>query len=344
MKHPYPATILFACLLITMVLPGCGKARNADDLPDGLYAKISTAKGDIVLKLEYEKAPLTVTNFVGLAEGNLDAAKGKRFYDGLTFHRVESNFMIQGGDPLGNGTGGPGYKFLDEFNPDLKHDKPGILSMANSGANTNGSQFFITHVSTPWLDGKHSVFGSVVKGQDVVNQIAKGDVIKKIAILRYGQAAKEFKADQKTFDALQNGIKEKKAAEAKEYLSKQEAEIAQRWKNLTDGPSGLKYSIIRQGGGMKPKAGSTVSILYTGMLSNGTEFDSSKLSGNKPLEFQVGVNRVIPGFDLTAMDMKKGEKRLVVIPPDLAYGNASVQNVIPAYSYLVFELELKDFK
>lgn len=178
---------------------------------DGLYAKIITSKGDILIKLEFEKTPLTVTNFVGLAEGTKESNRGRgvRFYDGLTFHRVIPNFMIQGGDPTGNGSGGPGYKFPDEIDSPLKHDVPGILSMANAGPGTNGSQFFITHVKTPWLDGKHTIFGHVVEGQDVVNAIRQGDTIKTIQIVSSGDKAAAFKADQDSFDRLLAKLRQK---------------------------------------------------------------------------------------------------------------------------------------
>jgi len=179
------------------------------NLPDGLYAQMETSKGTIVLQLEYEKTPLTVANFVGLSEGTKFYSKnpgespkdqGKPFYDGLTFHRVIPDFMIQGGDPQGAGTGGPGYRFRNEIDPSLKHDRAGILSMANAGPDTNGSQFFITHKETPWLDGKHTVFGHVVEGQDVVNKIQKGDTIKTIKILRIGEKAKAFKGNEADFE------------------------------------------------------------------------------------------------------------------------------------------------
>jgi cyclophilin family peptidyl-prolyl cis-trans isomerase len=165
---------------------------------NGLYADMVTNKGKIRIKLEFKKTPLTVANFVGLAEGTKNSSrnKGVKFYDGLTFHRVIDNFMIQGGDPLGTGGGGPGYKFPDEFDPSLKHDSPGILSMANSGPNTNGSQFFITHKATPWLNGKHTVFGKVVAGLDVVNKIEKGDRIISITIIRNGTEARQFQTNQ----------------------------------------------------------------------------------------------------------------------------------------------------
>lgn len=170
-------------------------------IDDGIYAHINTNKGEIVVKLTYKKTPLTVINFVGLAEGTKDNAfrNGSPFYDGLKFHRVIDNFMIQGGDPRGNGTGGPGYKFVDEIT-DLKHDRAGTLSMANAGKNTNGSQFFITHKATSWLDGKHTVFGYVVKGMSVVNSIKQNDIIKKIRIQRVGTDAKNFITTQQSFE------------------------------------------------------------------------------------------------------------------------------------------------
>jgi peptidylprolyl isomerase len=170
-------------------------------MQDGLYARFETNKGDILVRLFQSEVPRTVGNFVGLAEGTRTwrAPDGKEkqspFYDGLVFHRVIADFMIQGGCPLGKGTGGPGYRFADEINPKLKHNKPGMLSMANAGPNTNGSQFFITHVETPWLDGKHAVFGEVVDGKDVVDTIQQGDKIKRLKIERIGVAAKGFDAE-----------------------------------------------------------------------------------------------------------------------------------------------------
>ncbi len=174
-------------------------------LPDGLYARFQTSKGAILCSLEFEKTPLTVCNFVGLAEGKLSTRQrsGQPFYDGLKFHRVIDDFMIQGGCPLGAGTGGPGYQFRNEIVPGLRHSGPGILSMANAGPDTNGSQFFITHKATPWLDGKHTVFGRVIEGQDIVNAIRQGDTIERIEIIRAGADAKAFTADQAMFDALQ---------------------------------------------------------------------------------------------------------------------------------------------
>lgn len=194
------STILFSAMLAT----GCGNTNDNDQMSndqtgggdkEGVFARITTNKGDILIRLEHEKAPLTVANFVALAEGKMkNSAKsdGQPYFDGLTFHRVIADFMIQGGDPTGSGMGHPGYTFADEIHPDLKHHRAGTLSMANSGPNTNGSQFFITHKDTPWLDGRHAVFGYVVEGQSVVNAIAQGDRMEKVRIERVGKVAKAW--------------------------------------------------------------------------------------------------------------------------------------------------------
>lgn len=191
--------IILSFTLLLVTLSASAEKVKKPKLENGLYAEIETNRGKILLQLEFEKTPLTVANFVGLAEGkikNNTKAEKVPFYDGLKFHRVIPNFMIQGGDPLGNGTGGPGYTFKDEFIPDLKFTGPGILAMANAGPGTNGSQFFITHVATPWLDQHHTIFGHVITGQDIVNATIQDDVILHIKIIRKGKAAKKFKADK----------------------------------------------------------------------------------------------------------------------------------------------------
>ncbi len=311
-------------------------------MKNGLYAKFDTEKGSIVLELFYKKTPITVSNFVGLVEGSLNLdSPGDGFYDGLNFHRVINDFMIQGGCPLGTGTGGPGYKFEDEFVEELKHDKPGILSMANSGPNTNGSQFFITHVETPWLDGKHTVFGQVVEGMDVVNSIEQGDRIDSIEIIREGDDAKSFVV---TKDDFFNLLKEK-AAKEKEKLKEKRKEtlkqINKKYPNAKETEDGLLYIIEKEGeGDASPKFGNDVTVHYTGSLLDGTVFDSS-YKRNQPATFKIG--QVIEGWNKALVEMKKGEKRTLIIPPELGYGEQGYPGVIPPSSYLVFEVELLSF-
>ena len=315
------------------------KANAKSSLAPGLYATFYTAKGQIVVALEFEKTPLTVCNFVGLAEGTKKSNKpaGKPFYDGLTFHRVISDFMIQGGDPAGNGTGGPDYNFADEFDPTLKHDRPGILSMANSGPGTNGSQFFITHVPTPHLDGKHSIFGHVVTGQDVVNKVAMGDKLDSLRITRVGAKATAFKATEEKFQELSKNVGKAKEGKMKEQTAEYDALL----KKAKSTPSGLKYIVTQKGSGPKPVKGKNVKAHYTGKLTNGTKFDSS-LDRGQPIEFPVGVGMVIPGWDEALMDMEKGEKRTLIIPPNLGYGERGSPPVIPPNSILIFDVELVD--
>lgn len=310
-------------------------------MQDGLYAKFNTTKGEILVALEYQKAPGTVGNFVALAEGNLENSakpQGKPYYDGLKFHRVIPDFMIQGGCPQGSGVGGPGYKFDDEFHPDLKHDGPGVLSMANAGPGTNGSQFFITHTETAWLDGKHTVFGKVQSGQDVVDAIAQGDVIESLEIVRVGDEAEAFNAIEafRTFE----GTREKRLAEEK---SKAEAELEKLAAGFEKTNSGLRYQIIQKGNGAKAEKGKTVSVHYKGMLADGTVFDSS-YKRNQPIDFAIGVGQVIPGWDEGIGLLKVGDKARMVIPSHLAYGSAGAGGVIPPNATLIFDVELMGVK
>ncbi len=315
---------------------------NIEELAEGLYAEIATEKGNIYVNLEYSKVPMTVSNFVGLAEGTLNREdEGTPFYDGLNFHRVIDNFMIQGGCPLGTGTGGPGYSFPDEFDTSLRHDGPGVISMANSGPGTNGSQFFITHVETPWLDDKHTVFGSVVEGMDVVNSIVQGDRINKISIIRKGDEAEKFAVTKDSFDTL---IGEASAA-AIEKSRKDAMEtvtlIKERWPEAVGTESGLKYVVTAQGSGEgSPSMGQKVTVHYTGSLLNGQVFDSSVKRG-EPAQFAIG--QVIEGWNESLQTMRKGEKRTLIIPPELGYGKRGYPGVIPPDSYLIFDVELLDF-
>jgi len=360
-------------ILLTITAFYSCKDEHAN-LPDGLYADIETTKGHILLQLEFEKTPVTVANFVSLAEGKNtfvnDLYKNKPFFDGLKFHRVIQNFMIQGGDPLGNGSGDTGYKFKDEIT-DLQFDKGGILAMANSGPATNSSQFFITHVETPWLNGKHTIFGHVVeKGMETVNKIVQDDAILKITIIRKGSAAKKFNAvktfnyfftheaenlkkqalidaeNKKVYDAQYKAVKEKKVA----YF--QDAK-----KTAKTSSTGLVYSIISKGNGKKPAAGATIFINYSGFLENGEMFDSSVESVARefgkfdqqranarqyaPIPFEANRKEgMIPGFVEGLGKMAFGDKAILFIPSRLAYGAQGAGNVIPPNTNIIFEVEL----
>ena len=333
--------LLMSVLLFVMTLSS-GPAQDLG-LPDGLYAEMKTTRGTVVLELEFEKTPMTVANFVGLAEGTIafQNTNAKRFYDGLTFHRVVPDFVIQGGDPKGDGTGGPGYRFPDEIHDALRHTGKGIFSMANSGPGTNGSQFFITLKATPWLDGKHTVFGSVRQGQDVVESIRQGDRIEKVTIRRVGSKARAFQVNQAFFDKLIRDSRAKSEAGALAGRQKAEAAVGQRWPKAIKTKSGLRYVVLAPGAGRaKPRYGQSVTVHYTGKLMDGTMFDSS-IERKKPATFQIG--QVIQGWNEALQDMLKGEKRLLIIPPDLAYGERGYPGVIPPDAYLVFEVELLSF-
>ncbi len=307
---------------------------------DGIYANIITKKGNIKIKLEYIKAPITVANFVNLVEGKIKSNKkynGTPFYDGLIFHRVINDFMIQGGCPEGKGTGGPGFKFDDEFHEDLKHDKPGTLSMANSGPNTNGSQFFITHTATNWLDGKHSVFGYVVSGQEIVGQIQNNDKIQSISIEKIGKLAIKWDSVKVFDDYFKNKEIEK------DKIKKLELDkIISITKGMEKTKSGLFHLIENKGNNDFPSIGSTVSVHYTGKLVDGTIFDSS-YQRNNPISFVLGKGQVIEGWDEGLLKMAKGGYGKFVIPSNLAYGENGAGGIIPPNSTLIFDLELIDF-
>ena len=310
-------------------------------MQDGIYAKFNTTKGEVLVKLTHDKTPGTVGNFVALAEGNMENSakpQGNPYYDGLKFHRVIADFMIQGGCPQGTGTGDPGYKFDDEFHPELTHEGPGVLSMANAGPGTNGSQFFITHVATPWLDNKHTVFGHVEHGQEVVDAIAQGDAIDSLEIVRVGAEAESWNAVEafRTFE----GAREKRIAEAK---ARAEAEMEKLAAGFDKTDSGLRFKIIQEGNGIKAEKGKTVSVHYEGSLTNGQVFDSS-YSRNQPIDFTLGVGQVIPGWDEGIALLKEGDKARFVIPSNLAYGSAGAGGVIPPDATLIFDVELMKVK
>jgi peptidylprolyl isomerase len=364
----------FTLLLISILALSSCKEEEHADLGDGLYAEIETSKGTILLDLDFEKAPVTVANFVTLAEGKntfvKESMKGKPFYDGLKFHRVIPEFMIQGGDPDGNGSGDAGYKFKDEIT-DLKHDAAGVLSMANSGPGTNSSQFFITHVPTPWLDGLHTVFGRVIgNGMETVNKIQQDDFINSVKIIRNGDAARKFNAEKTFADYYASEAENQKRkdlldVENKRLYEEKFRSVIEDKKNYFESikadaqksTTGLRYVITKKGSGGKPKNGTVVYIHYAGHLENGELFDSSIKSvatafgkydqqrevggGYDPIEFVYGTRRgMIPGFIEGIEKMSFGDTAILFIPSGLAYGAQGAGGVIPPNADIIFQVEL----
>ena len=366
---------LIALLSAMFVFFSCNSQKKAyKDLGDGLFADIETTKGHIVVKLNYKEVPTTVANFVTLAEGKNNFVKveykGKPFYNGTIFHRVIDGFMIQGGDPTGTGMGDPGYRFEDEFVPSLRHNKKGILSMANSGPNTNGSQFFITQVPTPHLDGRHTVFGETVKGEEVIDAIAKAprngqdrpneDIkIKNITILANGKDAQKFDA-VKVFDSYFKSVAERekeKEERVKRASAKFLEEIKVQEPQAKVLPSGVKIFTINNGEGKQPKQTEFAMVNYAGYLRNGVLFDSNikeveesygkyqamreQQNGYQPIPFPYTPSaQLIPGFKEALLTMKVGDKIRVFIPATLGYGEAGAGDVIPPNSDLIFDIEI----
>lgn len=358
--------IVLMIMLSAAVISSCGS-----DVPkeNGLYAIFETNFGNFTAKLYYDITPVTVGNFAGLAEGLIESTDPKteektkkHFYNGLIFHRIIDGFVIQGGDPLGAGYGGPGYSFPDEFDSSLTHNKAGILSMANSGPNTNGSQFFITLKETPHLDGAHTVFGEIVSGMNVIEKIAKVKVdpntskpysdvyIKNLKIVAVGDDAKKFDPVEAFSEENRKKIVEKnmqkKEAEFSKILEDNKASYEALLKKLgvdmnkiVTNESGIKYAIVKNGGASEVERGNTVAFNYSGYLINGTMFDSNSERG-EPIEFPIGVGRLIPGWDDGIPGMKVGERRVLIIPYYMGYGERGAPPVIPAKATLIFDVEV----
>ena len=308
----------------------------------------------------------TVANFISLAEGEnkevSDQYKGKKYYNGITFHRVIPDFMIQGGDPTGTGSGSPGYNFKDEFVDELKHDSAGILSMANAGPGTNGSQFFITHKETPWLDGAHTVFGNVVEGQDIVDKIEQGDSIINIEIIRQGNSAKKFNAPKIFTNHFKEEEKRKKEKEkALEKLKKDVSKIHSDLKEKsTETETGLKFFINEKGDGDMVDENKVILTHYAVYFEDGNLLDTSILEiaekfnmfdnrraqagGYSPIEAKVGAkDMMIQGFKEGLKLLKTGDKATLFLPYYLAYGETESRG-IPAKSNLILEVEIVDQK
>lgn len=369
----------YVLAVFTLILASC-KTSQQPELGDGLFANIKTNKGDIIVRLEHEKTPVTVANFVSLAEGNSpfvsENFKGKKYYDGLIFHRVMKDFMIQGGCPTGTGTGNPGYRFMDEFNDSLVHDKKGILSSANSGPSTNGSQFFITHKPTPWLDGVHTIFGEVVEGIAVVDSIANVPVaagnkpvdsvsMDVIEIIRNGKEAKKFDAVQVMTDYFDNEEErlaaiEKEKAEKMAAMTSMMADFAKELETQSATakklPSGLKVLVLKEGDGEKPKLSQKVDVMYSGYLPDGSLFESNyeeiakkynkyderraQGGGYMPAPMTYATNSgLVAGFEEGLLNMKVGDKVRLFIPAHLGWG-AQGAGPIPPNSDVIFDVEL----
>lgn len=362
--------LTFLLLFLTLAFASC-QEKYPDLKEDGVYAEFITNKGTFVAKLKNESAPLTVSNFVALAEGTngmVDSLyKGKRFFDGLTFHRVIKDFMIQGGDPKGDGTGNPGYAFPDEITDTIRFDKKGLLAMANSGPGTNGSQFFVTLKETPWLDGRHTIFGEIVKGQDVVDAIGlvatePGDkptepvIIEKVNIINKGNVKVPYFTEEM-------GKLEKEKKEKDDRINKVAATQAEELNALrakADSlPSGIKIYFNEKGDGVQPKEGDKILMNYAGYLADGHLFDSNILANAEKFENVDDMRKaagqytpeptdyskdaqLIPGFREGLLNMKVGDKATIFIPSHLAYGKRGIPGVIPSDSELIFQLELVD--
>lgn len=368
-------------IIALLLLQSCNEKTNIVtlngqefELEDGMYAKITTNKGDIMLQLEYEKAPMTVASFVGLAEGTIENSAveaGTPYFDGLKFHRVVPDFVIQGGDPDGTGQGGPGYQFPQEIHPDLKHDKAGTLAMANAGPNTNGSQFYITHKATPNLDGHYNVFGYTIQNDismETVNSIAANDIMQKIEIIRVGTDAGSFDASE-VFNIKQEDIKvemERQAAiedslsvirqiKARELMAERLAQVDDLIAKAKNGKDGLKYIITKDANAPKITNGDVAQIHYVlyakedGRMIDVSVESIAKDNGiydkrrpYQPLQVGIGNGEVIKGWDQGLTYFGKGDKGILIVPPSLGYGENGVPGMIPPNTTLIFEIEIMD--
>ncbi|MBN2247030.1 MAG: peptidylprolyl isomerase [Candidatus Aminicenantes bacterium] len=298
--------------------------------PEGMYAEIDTTKGLIVIKLEFDKTPLTVTNFCGLAEGTIENSVfplGTSFYEGSKFHRVVPGHVIQAGAPNTEKETGCGYTIPNEIHPALSHSQPGMVGMANSGPHTNGSQFYITLGDRSYLDGDYPLFGRVFSGMEIVKNIQIGDEIISINIIRMGKKAKKFKCDHKTFTALLQTAKEKQIQDEQEKIFKENETIQNSWPEAISTNSGLKYVILEEGEGDTPQEGDLIQVLYSGNTLEGKKFISTAEDGKpdygtepRVFTFELGRSSLNPGFDEAITNMKKGEKRILILLAALAYG------------------------
>ena len=315
--------------------------QRTPDLGEGLFARLDTNRGMIIIQLEFERTPLTVTNFVALAEGRMDAAEGRPFFNRIPILSVSEGFLIVTGCPEGTGFMEIGYHFPDEIHPELSHDGPGVVAMTHLAPGLNSNLFYITQTALPWLDGANTVFGRVVAGQNVVNSIEMGDRIRRVTIIRNGTAANEFRADQAAFDnLLQEGIardEERQQARRDEAF----AYFQSRFPNAATSPLGVMYYIIEEGTGDRPAERQDVRIFYTVSVFSGESIRAVQRP-SPPELIPVGTGATVPGLNETLARMRIGERRIAIIPPELAYGNRWVGgSLIPPNSFLIYDIEME---
>jgi peptidylprolyl isomerase len=343
--------------LIAAVLSVLIAWSQQSNYPDGLYAEVKTNKGLIVLQLEFEKTPITVASFVGLAEGTIEnkaLPPGTPFFDGTVFHRVVPGHVIQAGQAKATVTG-PGYTFPNEIDSSLSHGRAGMLGMANGGPHTNGSQFYITLGDRSYLDGNYTVFGHVVRGMDVVNSIVQGDVVETIRIVRVGKDSAAFKPTTESFQKMADTARARVKADDEKKSRDEEAVIVKNWPNAVVSPKGARVIVIRDGSGDIPTNGTRIKAIYTGHYLDGRTFSSSAdegrpIPGSQPeaFDYALGTTKTTIALDEALAGMKKGERRMVIAQGALAYGTAGFyakekpgekRFVISPNTTLVYEVE-----
>jgi cyclophilin family peptidyl-prolyl cis-trans isomerase len=349
--------------LIALLLSSAAPAQR----PDGLYAEIRTNKGVIVARLEYELTPMTVANFVGLAEGTIANAAfdpGRPFFDGTVYHRVVPGHVIQTGIPQSDRAKGPGYQFPNEVHARLSHNHAGALNMANSGPNTNGSQFCITLADRSYLDGDFTVFGEVVEGLDVVMRIVQGDVVERVRILRIGKKAEGFHPATESFQAMVRAAQERVADHVEKKKAAERAWVAQHYPKATGPDGGVLTEQVTAGHASEQPGPLRVRYRGTELRYSG---DVLGYQGPpiKPIEFASNDNgapayldsphafplpaKINPGLDTVIAAMQPGERRIVIVPAAQAYGRAGTyppevagkpRFVVSPNAMLVYDVEV----
>ncbi len=358
-KQRHRLTWGFQIVGLVFLLFQCDKANY----PEGFYAELVTNKGTIVLQLDHEKTPLTVANFVGLAEGtiaNQAYPEGTPYFDGSVFHRVVPGHVIQAGAPAKESINSPGYTIPNEIHSELSHGQAGVLGMANGGPHTNGSQFYITLGDRSYLDGDYTVFGRVWEGMEVVNTIVQDDIIQKIRIIRVGKSARAFRTDNESFQTLVIKTQENVKAEAEEKARMEASYIRIHWPEAATTPDDWKQVIVQAGQGRPAAQGVVLQVLYTGHKLNGDKFYSSADTGKPgrqppahPFPYTIGESRINPGIAQALREMKKGEKRVLILPAEHAYGTSGFyakdipgqeRFVISPNTTLIYEIELLEIQ